>query len=98
MNTNISYLPWKDVPDVALYGSVASVCLLKPFYVPYTANLHIVDVNKMIRIANSVNDTFPSNPQLQGSLVTFFQYAPWGFQQRASNYSAFPHREPTIFA
>ncbi|CAI6338016.1 unnamed protein product [Periconia digitata] len=98
LNANSTYLPWKDVPDAALFGGIAQNCLVRPFYVPYTATLHAVDVNKMIRTVNYVNATIPKDSRLQTSLVTFTQYSSWGFEQRPANFSSFPHRTQAIFA
>jgi hypothetical protein len=98
LTSNSSNLPWKDIPDAALYGGIAANCFMRPYYVPYTATLHAVDIAKLIRTINYVNATVPKDLRLQSSLVTFTQYAAWGFAQRPGNFSAFPYREPTIFA
>jgi len=98
LNLNISYLPWKDVSDAALYGGIAANCKVNPYYVPYAANLYQINVDNLIQVANLMNDTVPQHPALQGTLITFTQYSAHGFEQYGANHSAFAHRRQTTFA
>lgn len=98
-NLNISYLPWKDVPDAADYGEPGKNCrLINQSSIPYEVNLYQIDVGALISAMNFVNDSIPTTPALQNSLIAFTQYAPYGFQLYADNSSAFPYRDVIFYA
>ncbi|OCK73149.1 Glucooligosaccharide oxidase [Lepidopterella palustris CBS 459.81] len=97
-NTNISYLPWKDISNAANYGAPARSCLESTTSVPYAVNLYQVDVKGLSAAVDFLDDTVANTPALQAFVIALTQYATYGFQQHAADSSAFPYRDVAIFA
>lgn len=98
-NTNISYLPWKDVPDAANYGQPGKACLeTNVTTIPYTLNLYQIDIEGLSAAINVLSDSIAATPALQSYLVAFTQYATYGFQLHADSSSVFPYRDVILYA
>ncbi|KAL8704353.1 MAG: hypothetical protein Q9201_002478 [Fulgogasparrea decipioides] len=98
-NINISYIPWKDAPDVANYGAPEKSCHSRGVTtVPFGVNLYKLDVNGLSAILDFLNQSIATTPALQGSLFALTQYSTYGFKQFSSNSSAFPFRDVAAYA
>ena len=94
LNLNISYLPWSDIPDTSYYGLVGHSCALTNItYIPYSLNLYQIDIEGMIDAVRVLTDAITTTPALQASLISFTQYANYGFQLHSSESSVFPYRD-----
>ncbi|KAG9235758.1 hypothetical protein BJ875DRAFT_482938 [Amylocarpus encephaloides] len=97
-NLNITYLPWKDIPDSANYGFPAQSCTQTGMTsIPYTVNLYQINFDVLIAATKFLSDSFLTTPALRGSLIAFTQYAPHGFQLYSDKSSAFPHRDVILY-
>jgi hypothetical protein len=97
-NLNISYLPWKDIPDAADYGQPGANCgLTNLTSIPYSANLNKVDVEGLIAITNFMNNSLATTPALQTTFAAFLQYGNVGFHLHTEDSSAFPFRDTILY-
>ncbi|TVY94171.1 FAD-linked oxidoreductase [Lachnellula willkommii] len=93
-NTNISYLPWKYIPDTSNYGVPGKNCELAGLsFIPYSLNLYQIDVEALTAAINFLNHSIATTPALQAFLVSFTQFSPYGFQLYAESSSSFPFRD-----
>ncbi|KAL8726430.1 MAG: hypothetical protein Q9166_006708 [cf. Caloplaca sp. 2 TL-2023] len=97
-NTNISYLPWKDLENAAIYGATVQGCTPGVNFIPHGINLYQFDVDNLIRVVNFMNESMYQLPAVRTSVVALTQYAPYGFQQHPDNSSAFSFRNTLIYA
>ncbi|GAB1312716.1 FAD-linked oxidoreductase azaL [Madurella fahalii] len=96
-NLQILTVAWEDVADVIVYGATKAGCQRGAQFVPYSVNLYTVDVPNLIDVVGHMEATLAAEPRLRSLIVTWAQYAPYGFQQHADDSSAFPYRNPTVF-
>lgn len=98
-NTNISYIPWKDAPDAAIYGAPGKNCYsIGQTTVPFGVNLYDVDVNGLSATLEFLNQSIATTPALQASLFALTQYSTYGFQQFSKGSSSFPFRDVAAYA
>ncbi|KAF2008706.1 FAD-binding domain-containing protein [Aaosphaeria arxii CBS 175.79] len=104
-NVAISYIPWKDAPDTAVYGITKMTCASSYTYVPHAINLYDINVEALSELTKHVYNVTSTTPAVQGTLFTFTQYASQGFRANSDANmtakgrvgSSFPYREPTVF-
>jgi hypothetical protein len=97
LNLQILNTPWEDVPEVIVYGATRAGCQKGAQFVPYSVNLYKVDVPNLINVVGYMQTTLAANATLRSAIVTWAQYAPYGFQRYADDSSAFPYRAATAF-
>lgn len=97
LNLQILDAAWDDVTNVIVYGATRAGCQKGMQFVPYSVNLYKVDVPNLIDIVGYMEATMATEPDLRSAIVTWAQYAPYGFRQHADASSAFPHRDATAF-
>jgi hypothetical protein len=97
LNLQISTVPWEDIAETIVYGASKAGCQRGAQFVPYSVNLYQVDIPNLIDVVAYMDATLSAQPGLQSAIVTWAQYAPYGFQQHADASSAFPYRDATAY-
>lgn len=97
-NLSISTVAWADIPAVAFYGIIKTTgCTPGVRLATYTLNMYKVDVQNLVSVMDFLNATMATNETLQSASIVWTQYAPYGFQLRTDDSSAFPYRDVVAF-
>ncbi|PVH93921.1 FAD-binding domain-containing protein [Periconia macrospinosa] len=105
-NVEISYIPWPEAPDAANYKITKITSAISFTNVPHAVNLYSISVKALAELTKHLYNVASTNPAVQGTLVTFTQYANQGFRDNSDGKmaargrvgSAFPYRQPTVYA
>lgn len=94
LDVQVKDATYHTVSDVALYGEVAGIGILKNLeFAPYMLNLYKVDVANLINVFTWMDKALKDRPELQPATLSWAQYSDYGYNLLPDFVSAFPYRD-----